>query len=294
MKKNNLAKPWEAYLFLAPWIIGLLAFTIIPMIASFYFSFTRYDMANPPKFIGLTNYIAMLSDKRLHTSLLVTIRFVVISVPLQLAFALLIATVLRKNRRGVPVYRAIYYLPSLLGGSVAIALLWRQVFNKDGLFNQVLALFGVTGRNWIASPGTVLYTLMALAAWQFGGSMVIFLGGLRNISMEYYEAAEIDGAGRFQVFVSITLPLLTPMIFFNLVMSIIGSFQSFTSSFIVSGGTGGPIDATLFYSLYLYLKAFKSFDMGYASAMAWVLLVIIGVITALMFALSKIWVYYDE
>jgi len=292
--KKGLTKPWEAYIFLTPWIIGLLAFTIIPMIASLYFSFTRYDMFNSPTFIGLDNYRAMMTDRRLHNSLRVTFRFVAFTIPLQLMFALLIAAVFKKNRRGIRVYRAIYYLPSLLGGSVAVALLWRQVFNMEGLVNQLLSIFGIQGRNWIASPDTALYTLMALAVWQFGGSMVIFLAGLKNISVEYDEAAKIDGANKFQLFRHITLPLLTPMIFFNMVMSTIGAFQSFNSAFLVSGGTGGPVDSTMFYSLFLFIRAFRQFEMGYASAMAWVMLVIIGTITALIFLSGKLWVYYDE
>jgi len=294
MKRKGFARPWEGYLYLAPWIIGLLAFTIIPMIMSFYFSFTRYDMANPPRFIGLENYAQMLTDTRLHNSLRVTFTFVFFTIPFQLAFALFIAAIFKKARRGIRVYRAIYYLPSLLGGSVAIALLWRQVFNQQGLVNQVLSLFGIEGRNWIGSPDTALYTLIILAVWQFGGSMVIFLGGLKNISAEYYEAAEIDGANKLQIFFRITIPLLTPMIFFNFVMSTIGAFQAFTSSFIISGGSGGPVDSTMFYTLYLYIRAFRQFNMGYASAMAWVLLFIIAVITAIQFAFNKKWVYYDD
>jgi len=293
-KVRGINKPWEAYVFLTPWLLGLLIFTIIPIVMSLYFSFTQYDMMTPPKWIGLRNYIDMLSDTRLHTSLRVTFTYVLFTVPFQLAFALILASVLRKQNPGVRIYRAIYYLPSLFGGSVGVALLWRQIFNKEGIINRILfALFGYVGRNWIASPDTVLYTLIALAVWQFGASMVIFLGGLKQISIEYYEAARIDGAGRIQSFFRITLPLLTPMVFFNIVMTIIGSFQAFTSSYIVSAGTGGPIDSTLFYTLYLFLKAFRQFAMGYASAMAWVLLLIIAAITRLMFMIANKWVYYD-
>ena len=294
MKKKSFAKPWEAYLFLIPWFIGLLVFTIIPMIMSFYFSFTRYDMASPPRFIGLENYAAMLTDMRMQKSLSVTFNYVALSIPFQLGFALFLAVLLKKNRRGIRIYRAIYYLPSLFGGSVAVALLWRQIFNKEGIINRILAVFGVQGKNWIASPGTALYTLIILAIWQFGASMVVFLGGLKNISPDYYEAAEIDGANKFQVFFKITIPLLTPMVFFNLVMTIIGAFQAFTSSYIVSGGTGSPVDSTLFYTLYLYIKGFRQFDMGFASAMAWILLMIIGIVTGGMFGIGKKWVYYDD
>jgi len=293
-KAIGINKPWEAYAFLAPWILGLLAFTIIPMFMSLYFSFTQYDMMTPPRWIGLGNFSDMLKDTRIHKSLQVTFTFVFLGVPFQLLFALLLAVVLRKNHRGIRIYRAVYYLPSLFGGSVAVAILWRQIFNKEGVVNRFLALFHIIGQNWIAMPGTVLYTLIILQIWQFGSSMVIFLGGLKNISPDYYEAAEIDGAGKVSSFFYITLPLLTPMVFFNIVMTVINAFQAFTSSYIISGGTGSPIDATLFYTLYLYIKAFRQFSMGYASAMAWVLLVIIALITRLLFIIADKWVYYDD
>ena len=294
MQKNRYDKAWVGYAFLTPWIIGLLSFTIIPMIMSLYFSFTKYDMANPPKWIGFTNFINMFNDKRVWTSLRVTFTYVGLSIPFQLGFALLLAIVLKKNRAGVRFYRAIYYLPSLFGGSVAVALLWRQIFNKTGIINNILSMVGIQGKNWIATPGTALYTLVALAVWQFGSSMVVFLGGLKQISPDYYEASEIDGAGKLRTFTHITLPLLTPIVFFNLVMTIINAFQAFTPAYIVSAGSGGPVDSTLFYTLYLYIKGFKQFDMGYASAMAWVLLVIIGIVTGLLFAAANKWVYYDE
>lgn len=287
-------RPWEAYVFLAPWLLGLLAFTAVPMILSFYFSFTRYDMFTPPRWIGIQNFVDMASDPLMRKSLQVTFTYVALSVPFQLIFALLLAIVLYRNMPGVRVYRAVYYLPSLFGGSVAIAILWRQLFNKEGVVNQILDLFGIEGINWIATPSTALYTLVILAIWQFGASMVIFLGGLKQISPEYYEAAQIDGANRIQIFFRITLPLLTPIVFFNLVMTIINSFQAFTPAYIISGGTGSPLNSTLFYTLYLYIKGFQHFSMGYASALAWTLLLIIGVTTAVMFAIGKMWVFYDE
>ncbi|MDR1972375.1 MAG: sugar ABC transporter permease [Treponema sp.] len=295
-KKGGLAinKPWEAYVFLAPWILGLLGFTIIPMAMSLYFSFTHYDMANPPIWIGLDNFKTMFADKRMIKSLQVTTTYVFAGLPFQLAFALLLAVILKRNHKGVRIYRAIYYLPSLLGGSVAVALLWRNIFGKEGVVNQILAVFGIVGKSWIATPSTALSMLVLLQIWQFGGSMVIFLGGLKNISTDYYEAASIDGAGKITSFFRITVPLLTPMVFFNVVMGIIGSFQAFTSSFIISGGNGSPLDTTLFYTLYLYIKAFRQFNMGYASAMAWLLLVIIAIFTKLCFMFADKWVYYDE
>lgn len=287
-------RPWEAYVFLTPWLLGLLAFTAIPMILSFYYSFTRYDMFTPPQWIAAQNYVEMLGDPRVHKSLEVTFTYVALSVPLQLVFALALAIILYRDIPGVRVYRAIYYLPSLFGGSVAISILWRQLFNREGVFNQMLAVFGIEGKNWIATPSTALYTLVVLAVWQFGSSMVIFLGGLKQISPTYYEAAEIDGASKLQIFFRITLPLLTPIVFFNLVMTIIGSFQAFTPAYIVSGGTGSPLNSTLFYTLYLYIKGFQHFSMGYASALAWVLLVIIAIVTGMMFGIGKLWVFYDE
>lgn len=282
------------YLFLTPWLLGLFCFTLIPMVMSFYYSFTTFDMLNDPVWVGIANYVKLFTkDAKFQKSLWVTIKFVFVGVPLQLAFSLILAVIFKKDRPGVRFYRAAYYLPSLFGGSVAVSVLWRNLFNKTGLINQVLAVFGIAGKNWIATPATALNTLIALQVWQFGATMVIFLASLKQIPEDYYEAATIDGAGKMRQFFQITLPLLTPMVFFNIVMQFINAFQSFTSAFIISGGTGSPLNSTLFYSLYLYLKAFREFQMGYASAMAWVLLAIIGAITGLMFAFANKWVYYD-
>lgn len=282
------------YLFLIPWLLGLFCFTLIPMVMSFYYSFTTFDMLNDPVWVGIANYVKLFTkDAKFQKSLWVTIKFVFVGVPLQLAFSLILAVIFKKDRPGVRFYRAAYYLPSLFGGSVAVSVLWRNLFNKTGLINQVLAVFGIAGKNWIATPATALNTLIALQVWQFGATMVIFLASLKQIPEDYYEAATIDGAGKMRQFFQITLPLLTPMVFFNIVMQFINAFQSFTSAFIISGGTGSPLNSTLFYSLYLYLKAFREFQMGYASAMAWVLLAIIGAITGLMFAFANKWVYYD-
>jgi len=224
----------------------------------------------------------------------VTFTYVFVSVPLQLAIALLLAVVLDRGVRGMAFYRSVFYLPSLLGSSVAIAILWRQVFGTTGLLNQLLDVVGIHGKGWISDPSTALGTLVVLNVWTFGSPMVIFLAGLRQIPTMYYEAASVDGAGVLRRFFSITMPLLTPIIFFNLVLQIIHAFQSFTQAFVVSGGTGGPSDSTMFFTLYLYDKGFGNFDMGYASAMAWFLLVIIGVFTAANFFASKYWVFYDD
>jgi multiple sugar transport system permease protein len=289
--KDNLV----GYLFLLPWLAGLFIFTIGPMVASAYLSFTNYDLLTTPEWNGLFNYERLLTrDSRYAAAVSVTARYVFLSVPLQLVFALLVAAILNRGLRALSVYRAIYYLPSLLGGSVAIAILWKQVFGLTGLFNQFLALLGVQGMSWIGTPSTALYTLIILRIWQFGSPMLIFLAGLKQIPSELYEAAEIDGASPVAKFFRITLPLLTPILFFNLIMQMISAFQAFTPAFIISGGGGGPADAVLFYTLYLYQQGFSNFRMGYASAMAWILLVIIGVFTAIAFLSSRYWVYYED
>ncbi|GAA1976045.1 sugar ABC transporter permease [Isoptericola halotolerans] len=283
-----------AAVFLAPWFIGLGLITAFPLLASLYLSFTDYSLLEPPNWVGIENYQRMFEDARWIQSLGVTFRYVFFSVPLQLAMALMLAMALDKGLRGLAFYRSIYYLPSLLGGSVAIALLWRQVFGADGLVNQFLAYFGIQGYGWVSHPDYALGTLMILNVWTFGAPMVIFLAGLRQVPTMYYEAASIDGASKVRQFFSITIPLLSPIIFFNLVLQLIGAFQAFTQAFVVSGGTGGPIDSTLFYTLYLYQQGFKSFDMGYASAMAWFLLLIVACLTAVNFFASKYWVFYDD
>lgn len=284
-----------AYVFLLPWLIGFFVLTLGPLLASLYFSFTDFDLLTPPQWIGLDNFVEMFTqDRRFKAALGVTFRYVVFSVPLSLAFALLVAMLLNREIRGIGVYRAVYYLPSLLGGSVAIAILWRQIFGKEGVVNQVLALFGIVGPSWISTPQFALNTLIILHIWQFGASMLIFLAGLKQIPQDLYDAAAVDGAGPMSKFFRITVPMLTPVIFFNLIMGIIGAFKAFTSAYVVSGGSGGPLDSTLFYTLYLYKKGFTDFEMGYASAMAWVLLLIIAACTALVFRSSRLWVHYED
>jgi multiple sugar transport system permease protein len=283
-----------AYAFLAPWFAGLLIITIGPMLASLYFSFTDYSLIGDPRWAGLDNYREMLTDERLRTSLRVTFVYVFVSVPLQLAMALALALILDRGVRGLAFYRSVFYLPSLLGGSVAIAILWRRVFGADGLVNQVLGFFGVQGEGWVSHPDYALGTLIVLNVWTFGAPMVIFLAGLRQIPAMYYEAAAVDGAGPVRRFFAVTVPLLTPIIFFNLVLQMINAFQTFTQAFVVSGGSGGPSDATMFFTLYLYDRGFGSFDMGYASAMAWLLLLIVAGFTAVNFFASRYWVFYGD
>jgi multiple sugar transport system permease protein len=283
------------YLFLLPWLIGLVVIVGGPMIASLYLSFTNYSLIQAPEFVGLDNYLRMLDDPRLHKSIAVTFIYVIVGVPAQLIVALGIAMLLNEGMKGLAFYRSIFYLPSMLGASVAIAVLWRQMFEVDGLVNQVLRLLGFQATtSWIADPQWALWTIILLHVWTFGSPMVIFLAGLRQIPGMYYEAASVDGASKWAQFRKITLPLLSPIIFFNLVLQIINAFQSFTQAFVVSNGTGGPADETLFYTLYLYQRGFVQFQMGYAAAMAWLLVVIIAAFTAINFYFSKRWVFYGD
>ncbi len=284
------------YLFLTPWLIGFFGLTLGPTLVSLYLSFTDYDLLTPPRWSGLKNYdYAFFHDKRLGNAMSVTFHYVLWAVPLKLCVALALAMALDRSVRGVAVYRATFYLPSLLGASVAIAILWRQIFGADGLINQLLELtLGIIGPGWVTHPDYALWTLVVLAIWQFGSPMIIFLAGLRQIPQDLYEASAMDGAGPVRQFFRITLPLLAPVIFFNLVFQTIEAFKAFTQAFIVSGGIGGPVDSTLFYSLYLYIEAFGNFRMGYASALAWLLLVIIGIFTGIAFLTSRYWVYYED
>jgi len=302
-----------AYMFLAPWLLGFLVLTLYPMAYSLLLSFTDYDFTQPgsTQWIGLGNYIKMFGsvfgltefttstgelmrvDPYYMKSLSVTFTYVFISVPLKLIFALAVAMLLKQKLRGVPFYRAVYYIPTLLGGSVAIAVLWRKLFEKDGLVNGFLGALGFTDLpGWITNPQYALWTLILLSVWQFGSSMIVFLAGLKQIPEEYYEAASVDGASKVRQFFAITLPLLSPVILFNLVIQLISAFQVFTQAYIIGGGRGGVLNSTLFYTLHLYIQGWTYHEMGYASAMAWVLLLIIGVITAIVFRSSNWWVSY--
>jgi multiple sugar transport system permease protein len=293
--REGLSRALVSYSFLAPWLIGFLGLTLGPTLASLYLSFTNFDLLQDPQFIGTANYQRIVTnDVKFWHSMQVTFTYVIMAVPLKLAFALGLAMVLNRGIAGLPLYRALFYLPSLLGASVAIAVLWRQLFAKDGLVNVALAFFGIDGPSWISDPNYSLYTLVLLSVWQFGSPMIIFLAGLRQIPSDVYEAASIDGANKIQQFIKITLPLLTPVIFFNGIVQTIDAFKAFTPAFIISEGTGGPIDSTLFYTLYLYQEGFAYFRMGYASALAWILLIIIACFTAFSFLTSRYWVHYND
>lgn len=290
-----IQRNYPGYMFLLPWLIGFLALALGPILASLVLSFTKFDILTPPRWIGLDNYEYMFTwDARFWQSMKVTFAFVFLSVPAKLVFALGIAMALDKGIRGIGLYRAVYYLPSILGASIAVAILWRQVFESNGVVNSVLAIFGINGPHWMGNPDYSLYTIVTLAVWQFGAPMLIFLAGLRAIPNELYEAAEIDAASKTRKFFAITLPLLGPVIFFNLVLQTIDAFKIFTNAFVISGGNGAPADSLLFFTIYLYEEAFKYFRMGYASALAWVLLAVIAVFTAIAFFSSRYWVYYEN
>ncbi|MBW5444451.1 ABC transporter permease subunit [Cohnella sp. CFH 77786] len=287
-KERNLA----GYLFISPWLLGFLLLTLWPIAQSFYLSFTDYSMLADPVWTGMDNYRKIFSgDDVFQKSLTVTFTFVLVSVPLKLFFSLMVAMLLAKNLRGMNFYRTMIYFPSLIGGSIAVSVLWRNMFGADGYINGILAWFGIEGTGWISNPDTSLGTLILLGTWQFGSTMVIFLAGLKQIPQELYEASAVDGAGRIRKFFHITLPMLSPVMFFNLVLGIINSFQMFTAAFIIT--KGGPVQSTYMYAMFLYEKAFKHFQMGYASALAWILLVIVAALTALNFLASRYWVFYE-
>jgi multiple sugar transport system permease protein len=283
------------YVFLTPWLLGLLGVTAAPTLYSLYLSFTNYDLFTTPQWVGLHNYQRMFtSDPQFWHAVRVTVLYAVVAVPLKLAAALGVALLLARERRGVGWVRALFYLPSLLGGSVALAIVWQAMFGGTGAVNHALALVGIHGKAWVNDPDTALGTLVLLGAWQFGAPMVIFLAGLKQIPSDLYEAAAVDGAGAWRSFWRITLPMLSPVLFFNLVLEVIHAFQTFTPAFVVSNGLGGPVDSTMVYTLYLYLRGWSDFQMGYASALAWVFLAVVGLLTAVLFSTGRLWVHYSD
>lgn len=293
LRRETLA----GYLFIAPWLIGFFAFTFIPIVASLALAFTNYNVLSPDlHWIGADNFRRMFAqDPRYWVSVRQTFYFAFTSVPLKLAFALGLAMLMYAPGRLIGAYRALYYLPSIVGANVAVAVMWRQIFGTDGVVNAGLAMLGLPAHTaWLGSPETAVWTVIALAVWEFGSPMLIFLAGLKQIPAELYEAAAIDGAGPWARFTRVTLPLLSPIIFFNFVVQMIFGFTVFTSAFIISNGRGSPLDSLLFYPLYLYQKGFRDLEMGYAAGMAWVLLVVIAGLTALIFTSSRYWVFYAQ
>ncbi|WP_375340419.1 carbohydrate ABC transporter permease [Lacrimispora amygdalina] len=279
--------------FSLPFIIGFLLFMVVPMGISFYYSLCDYNILSPPVFTGLNNYIKMFNDDNVfYKTIGVTFYFAFVSVPLRLIFALMVALLLLKSSKATGFYRAFYYLPSIIGGSVAVSILWKRMFATDGVVNLLLGILGIhTNFAWLGNNKTAIWTLIILAIWQFGSSMLIFLSSLKQIPVSLYEASRVDGANKFSQFFKITLPLLTPTIFFNLVMQMINGFLAFTQCFIITQGK--PLNSTLFYTVYMYQQSFEFYNTGYGAALAWVMLLLISVITVILFATKRFWVYTE-
>ncbi len=297
LKKKSSGGFWYndntvGYLFALPFIIGFLGLTLYPMGLSLYYSFCNYKIAATPEWIGFTNYINLMKDQTFGNSLLVTIQYVLIGVPLKLVFALFVAMLLTKPTRVQGFYRAVYYIPSLIGGSVAVALVWKQLFGSRGPIVNVIKSLGATGFNFFGNPSWAFLPLVLCNAWQFGSSMLIFASGLKQIPKDYYEAAEIDGAGTVKRFFSITLPCLSPIILFNLIMQLISGFMTFTQAQIIT--QGGPNYATNYIALNIFTEGFAYSHMGYACAQSWVMLLIMAAITGIIFKTSSNWTFYEN
>ena len=290
LKKAMNNERTAGIIFTMPFTIGFLLFMIVPMGISLYYSFCSYDILSPPVFTGLQNFKTMFADETFYKSIKVTFFFAFVSVPLRLLFALIVAMLLLKSTKMTGFYRAAYYLPSIIGGSVAVAILWKRMFATDGVINKLLQAVGINcTMSWLGNTNTATWVLIILAVWQFGSSMLIFLSSLKQIPQSLYEAANVDGANGISKFFRITLPLLTPTIFFNLVMQMINGFLAFTQSYIITQGK--PMNSTLFYTVYMYQQSFEFYNTGYGAALAWVMLAMIGMITLFLFATKKFWVY---
>lgn len=313
----NLSKPYlslakreslAGYAFVTPWVIGFFFLTLGPMLASLYFSFTQYNIIDPPIWIGLTNYTKIfagipealssgdaskLGDPLFWKSLQVTLYYAMIALPLGLAISFALAVLLNQKIPGIYFWRTVFYLPAEIAG-VAVTVLWMRILNpRGGLLNTALEKIGIHGPGWMTDPNWAVPALVLMGLWGVGGSMIIYLAGMQGIPTDLYDAAKVDGANAWQRFWNVTFPMMTPVLFYNLVLGMIGTFQYFTEVYVATGGTGGPVRSTLFYNLYLYQNAFKYFEMGYASAMAWILFIIVMVLTLLIFRSSDMWVYYE-
>ena len=289
---RRLKQTLEGYLFISPWLVGLLLFTVGPVVASFVLSFYKWRLISPPQFVGLDNYVTMFTEDSLFwQSLRVTLIYVAVAVPLQIAFAFFLAILLNQKVRLIPLFRTLFYLPSVVSG-VAVAVLWLWLYQPQfGLVNNFLGQLGIEGPAWLVSKRWALAAISGAGLWTVGGTMIIFLAGLKDIPQHLYEAAALDGAGEWAKFRHVTLTMLSPVIFFNLVLGMIVGFRQFELPLIMT--EGGPVNATMFYALYLYLSAFKFLKMGYASALAWVLFIIIIIVTGIQLRLARHWVYYE-
>lgn len=285
--KNNIG-----FFFIVPWLLGFLLFKLYPFASSLYYSFSDFHLFRGISEYGIDNYVKIFTDDKILKALGVTFRYSFLTVPLKLVAALFIAYILNFKLKGVNLFRTAYYIPSILGGSVAIAVLWKAVFRDDGLMNTALGFFGIQGPNWLSDPHYALFIICLLRVWQFGSAMVIFLAALKGVPQELYEAASIDGAGKWRQFFSVTVPLITPVIFYNLVTQLCQAFQEFNGPYIIT--QGGPRNSTTLISLLVYNSAFKTYEMGMASAMSWVMFIIVMVLTSIAFISQKHWVYYAD
>ncbi len=279
-------------LYISPWIIGFLVFTLYPIIASFVLSFTDCNLLNAPEFIGIKNYASMFEDDTFKTAMTVTFEYVALEVPLKIVISLLVAMILNMKLKGINFFRTTYYIPSILGSNVAIAVLWKFLFQSDGLINQVIGIFGAQPVSWFGEQLPALMTIVMLRVWEFGSTMIIFLAALKSLPQDVYEAASVDGCTKIKRFFKITIPLLSPTIFFNFVMQLINAFQEFNAPYLIT--KGGPQNGTYLLPMYIYDMTFGQYKMGYASAMSWVLFIIIMIFTALTFKYSKYWVFYSD
>ncbi len=292
-KRRKRAETRAGYAFLSPWLLGFVLLTAGPMLASLYLAFTDYNLFNSPKWVGMGNFTRLFEDPNYLQAWKVTATYVLVGTPIKLLAALAVAMLLNNTFGAKGFYRSSFYAPSLIGASVSIAIVWKAMFIDNGIVDQAQQLFGFEAGGWVGDPSRTMPMLILLTVWQFGAPMVIFLAGLKQIPTELYEAASVDGAGAARKFRQITVPMLSPVIFFNLLLEMIHAFQIFASAFIISNGTGGPARSTLFYTLYLYFRGFRDFQMGYASAMAWILVIVVGALAAVFFWSSKSWVHYS-
>ncbi len=290
--KNKTLKKFEGYAYISLWLTGFFALQLSPLATSLWYSFTDFEMIGGASFIGLRNYFDIFEDPDFTLSLKVTFKYVLIAVPGKIIFALIIALILSQNLKGINLFRTLYYIPSILGGSVAISILWRYLFINGGVINNLLAHIGIQGPNWLGDPKYALGTVSLVTIWQFGSSMLLFLAAIKQIPATYFEAAEIDGANAIRKFFSITLPELSPIMLFNVIMQMINAFQEFTPAYVIT--SGGPLRSTYLYGLMLYEEGFQFFHMGYASALSWILFVIIMAFTLLVFRFSSMHVHYGD
>ena len=299
MSNTKAVKPsgkfWKenrGLLFILPWLIGFLVFKGYPFLSSLIYSFSDESLFEGISRWGVFNYVKIFTDRKIKTGFMTTFKYSFMTVPLKLVFALFIAYILNFKIKGVKMFRTVYYIPSILGSSVAIAVLWKAIFKDDGIVNMILGFFGVAGPHWLSNKTAALFIICLLRVWQFGSTMVIFLAALKGVSPDLYEAASLDGAGKWRQFFTITVPLITPVIFYNLVTQLVQAFQEFNGPYIIT--QGGPRGATTLVSLLIYNNAFKKYDMGLASAQAWVLFIILMIFTAILQYSQKHWVYYSD